>query len=67
MARFVASRRAFLVGSTSLALLPLLSRWAMAEDKAQKGGRLVIAADSEPRNLNPAIVASNGVFSLQAR
>lgn len=32
-----------------------------------KGGRLVVAADSEPRNLNPAIVASNGVFFIASK
>ena len=31
------------------------------------GGRLVIAADSEPRNLNPAMVASNGVFFISSK
>jgi peptide/nickel transport system substrate-binding protein len=67
MARFIASRRAFLVGSTLLAALPLLPRWARAEDTPQKGGRLVVAADSEPRNLNPAIVASNGVFFVASK
>src|SRR5690349_1909093 len=67
MARFIASRRAFLVGSTSLAALPLLPRWARAEDTPQKGGRLIVAADSEPKNLNPAIVASNGVFFIASK
>src|SRR5690606_18133044 len=31
------------------------------------GGRLIVAADSEPRNLNPAIVASNGVFFIASK
>ncbi len=31
------------------------------------GGRLVVAADSEPKNLNPAIVASNGVFFIASK
>jgi len=34
---------------------------------AQSGGRLVVAADSEPKNLNPAIVASNGVFFIASK
>lgn len=35
---------------------------------AQAGtGRLVVAADSEPKNLNPAIVASNGVFFIASK
>jgi peptide/nickel transport system substrate-binding protein len=35
--------------------------------EAPSGGRLVVAADSEPRNLNPAIVASNGVFFVASK
>lgn len=31
------------------------------------GGRVVVAADSEPRQLNPAIVASNGVFFIASK
>src|SRR5690606_32230357 len=31
------------------------------------GGRLTVAADSEPRSLNPAIVASNGVFFVASK
>ena len=30
-------------------------------------GRLIVAADSEPKNLNPAIVASNGVFFIASK
>ncbi len=33
----------------------------------RRGGTLVVAADSEPRNLNPAIVASNGVFYVASK
>ena len=39
---------------------------AAAQD-AQSGGTLVVANDTEPRNLNPAIVASNGVFFLTSK
>ena len=42
-------------------------RFAFAEETPKKGGRLTVAADSEPRNLNPAIVASNGVFFLSSK
>ncbi|MFN4099354.1 MAG: ABC transporter substrate-binding protein [Pararhodobacter sp.] len=31
------------------------------------GGRLIVAADSEPRQLNPAIAASNGVFYIASK
>ncbi|MEJ5899797.1 ABC transporter substrate-binding protein [Ochrobactrum teleogrylli] len=67
MSRFIASRRGFLVGSTFLAASVAWPKWARAQDSAEKGGRLVVAADSEPRNLNPAIVASNGVFFVASK
>ncbi len=38
-----------------------------ATQEPKKGGRLIVAADSEPRNLNPAIVASNGVFFISSK
>lgn len=34
---------------------------------AQAGRRLIVAADSEPRNLNPAMIASNGVFFVSSK
>jgi len=43
-----------------------LPRLAVAQEP-RKGGRLVVAADSEPRNLNPAMVASNGVFFIASK
>lgn len=49
---------AFLAASTALSG-PLLA--------APAGGRLIVAADSEPKNLNPAIVASNGVFFVASK
>ncbi|KFI32986.1 ABC transporter substrate-binding protein [Haematobacter missouriensis] len=55
--RFVLQGIALLLASTAL---PRLS-WAAA------GGRLTVAADSEPKNLNPAIVASNGVFFVASK
>ncbi|ABY39745.1 ABC transporter substrate-binding protein [Brucella suis] len=67
MSGFVASRRAFLVGSTSLAALAFWPKATWAAQEVQKGGRLVVAADSEPRNLNPAIIASNGVFFVASK
>lgn len=67
MSQFTTSRRAFLVGSTFLAASIAWPKWARAEGDVQKGGRLVVAADSEPRNLNPAIVASNGVFFVASK
>jgi peptide/nickel transport system substrate-binding protein len=35
--------------------------------EARRGGVLVVAADTEPRNLNPALVASNGVFYVASK
>jgi peptide/nickel transport system substrate-binding protein len=60
------SRRTVLFGSALLFCSTALPRigWAQAP---KKGGRLVVAADSEPRNLNPAIVASNGVFFISSK
>ena len=55
--RAVLRGTALLLGSTALP----------ARLFAQGGGRLIVAADSEPRNLNPAIVASNGVFFVASK
>ncbi|TGT79639.1 ABC transporter substrate-binding protein, partial [Mesorhizobium sp. M8A.F.Ca.ET.161.01.1.1] len=51
---------ALLLASTAL---PAIGR----AQTPKKGGRLIVAADSEPRNLNPAIVASNGVFFISSK
>ncbi len=67
MVQLVLSRRAFLAGSTALAAVAVWPQRSNAAGEAQKGGRLVVAADSEPRNLNPAIVASNGVFFVASK
>ncbi|MBB5703294.1 peptide/nickel transport system substrate-binding protein [Ochrobactrum daejeonense] len=67
MARLVLSRRFFLAGTASLAAFAVWPQRSEAADEARKGGRLVVAADSEPRNLNPAIVASNGVFFVASK
>ncbi|MEJ5021569.1 ABC transporter substrate-binding protein [Ochrobactrum vermis] len=66
MVQLVLSRRAFLAGSTALAALAVWPQRSNAAGEV-KGGRLVVAADSEPRNLNPAIVASNGVFFVASK
>jgi peptide/nickel transport system substrate-binding protein len=46
-------------------LSSLLAGTAAAQ--TAKGGTLVVAADSEPRNLNPALIASNGVFYVASK
>lgn len=66
MSRFSPSRRTVLVGTAGLLASTALPRFAFPQEPV-KGGRLVVAADSEPRNLNPAIVASNGVFFVASK
>lgn len=58
------SRRSFLQASAALLATTALPAWA---ESAPSGGRLIVAADSEPKNLNPAIVASNGVFFVASK
>ncbi|AZO69459.1 ABC transporter substrate-binding protein, partial [Mesorhizobium sp. M6A.T.Cr.TU.016.01.1.1] len=60
------SRRTVLAGSALLLASTALPTIGLAQTP-RKGGRLVVAADSEPRNLNPAIVASNGVFFISSK
>ncbi|MEO9336068.1 ABC transporter substrate-binding protein [Mesorhizobium sp. SB112] len=66
MSIFTLSRRRFLAGSSLLLASTAMPNFAFAQTPV-KGGRLVVAADSEPRNLNPAIVASNGVFFVASK
>ncbi len=66
MSRHKVSRRTILSGSALLLASTALPRIGWA-GPARKGGRLVVAADSEPRNLNPALVASNGVFFISSK
>ncbi|CDX23805.1 Extracellular solute-binding protein family 5 [Mesorhizobium sp. ORS 3324] len=60
------SRRGLLAGSALLLASTALPAIGRAQTP-KKGGRLIVAADSEPRNLNPAIVASNGVFFISSK
>src|SRR5688500_4101131 len=60
------SRRTFLT-STAAAGVALRHGAAFAQGAERRGGVLVVAADSEPRNLNPALVASNGVFYVASK
>ena len=62
MSQFSFTRRALLQSTAMLAAAALPVRVF-----AQEGGRLIVAADSEPKNLNPAIVASNGVFFVASK
>lgn len=58
------TRRAVLQGTALLLASSAIPSFALAQGA---GGRLIVAADSEPRNLNPAIVASNGVFFVASK
>ena len=60
----VLSRRGLIKASLLLAASTALSTTRLM---AQEKTRLVVAADSEPKNLNPAVVASNGVFFLSSK
>jgi peptide/nickel transport system substrate-binding protein len=63
--------------TTSTALR--LSRWSattaiaaaaalpLQAQEPQQGGTLTVAADTEARNLNPAMIASNGVFFVSSK
>ncbi|TIW86769.1 MAG: ABC transporter substrate-binding protein, partial [Mesorhizobium sp.] len=66
MSELTISRRGLLAGSALLLASNALPTIGFAQTP-KKGGRLVLAADSEPRNLNPAIVASNGVFFISSK
>ncbi|MGH6760513.1 MAG: ABC transporter substrate-binding protein [Phyllobacterium sp.] len=68
MKNIILNRRALLAGSASAAALLLIPSvgWAQGVEPA-RGGRLVVASDGEPANLNPAIVASNGVFFVASK
>ncbi len=57
------SRRHLLAGAAALPLMPHAAR----AQTPKRGGRLTVAADSEPSNLNPAIIASNGVFFVASK
>ncbi len=59
------TRRTFMAGTA--AMVPALGSRAAFAQQPRRGGVLVVAADTEPRNLNPALVASNGVFYVASK
>ena len=63
MTPYMLTRRK-LLGTAALAL-PAAAFPRLAFGQASR--RLIVAADSEPRNLNPAMVASNGVFFVSSK
>jgi peptide/nickel transport system substrate-binding protein len=64
---FGSTRRGFLAGTVGATGTVAATRLGWAQGAARQGGTLVVAADSEPRNLNPAIIASNGVFYVASK
>ncbi len=58
------TRRSLLAGVGGTAALSLVPGAAQSQTR---GGTLVVAADTEPRNMNPALVASNGVFYVASK
>jgi peptide/nickel transport system substrate-binding protein len=57
----------FLAASLAAWVVAAMPSVAMAQDEVTPGGTLIVAADSEPVNLNPAMVASNGVFFVSSK
>ncbi len=66
MTRIGLPRRALLLSTAGVAAATQFPQRAQAQ-VPRRGGTLVVAADTEPRNLNPAIVASNGVFYVASK
>ncbi|PZU80697.1 MAG: ABC transporter substrate-binding protein [Shinella sp.] len=66
MTHSAVSRRSLLKGTGWLLASTALPSFSFAQNAAGSG-RLIVAADSEPKNLNPAIVASNGVFFISSK
>lgn len=62
------TRRSLVQSAGVLGSAGLLSRPALSQlEMPRRGGTLVVAADGEPRNLNPAMIASNGVFFVASK
>jgi peptide/nickel transport system substrate-binding protein len=58
-----------MAASVAVAVATAMPAATMAQDEVSPGGTLVVseAAPSEPVNLNPAMVASNGVFFIASK
>ena len=61
------TRRRFLEAASAFGATSLAPGRLFAQDTPKRGGVLIVAADGEPRNLNPAVVASNGVFYVASK
>jgi peptide/nickel transport system substrate-binding protein len=60
-------RRDILAGATALTAAAITGKARAQVAAPRSGGILTVAADTEPRNLNPAMVASNGVFYVASK
>lgn len=65
--RIYLSRRTVLGTAMGAAGAAVLPNFAWGQGAPRRGGTLVVAADTEPRNMNPAIAASNGVFYVASK
>ena len=61
------TRRTILASSAAALVFPTLRVPRVFAQAPTAGGTLIVAADTEPRNLNPAMVASNGVFFVSSK
>ncbi len=61
------TRRGFMAGTLAGAGAALALPRSLRAQAERRGGTLVVAADGEPRNLNPALIASNGVFYVASK
>ncbi|MBN9064021.1 MAG: ABC transporter substrate-binding protein [Rhizobiales bacterium 65-9] len=61
------TRRRFIGTTIAAGSLATGAGPSRAQDAPRRGGVLIVAADGEPRNINPAIVASNGVFFMASK
>jgi len=64
--RYARSKR-IVAATLTTALVAAMPAAVAAQDDVQTGGTLIVAADTEPSNLNPAMVASNGVFFVSSK
>lgn len=67
MTQFDWTRRRLLETGAAAGAAILTPNFALAQDAPRKGGVLIVAADGEPRNINPAMIASNGVFYMASK
>jgi peptide/nickel transport system substrate-binding protein len=61
------NRRMMLRGGATAVATAAIARRSWAQGTPRRGGILTVAADTEPRNLNPAMIASNGVFYVASK